>query len=105
MVRFSHESEQRSCGSGKRAYKMFAVVIQAVLLVGSLLWIGRCLWRLPGDILLIKEYASDRNWSEFWMESGLFCFFWGVSIVLFLVFVMPVVRIVITAVLAIANQV
>jgi len=83
---------------------MFGLVFHAIFLVFSLMWISRCLWRLPGDLLLIREYGRDKNWSECVLEIGIFIFVWGVSVVLFLLFVLPILHIFIKAGTAIFNS-
>ena len=78
-------------------YPNAIIVITAVLFLFSLAWIGKTLNHLPGDILQMKMDAQEKKWGEFYAGLVIFVFYWVGSVVLFFLFVRPVLQIFIRA--------
>ncbi|MFB3785078.1 MAG: hypothetical protein ACE15F_01775 [bacterium] len=73
------------------------VYLTAILFLFSLAWIGKTLNHLPGDILQMKLDAQEKKWGEFYSGLVVFVFYGLGSVVLFFLFVWPVVQIFIRA--------
>ncbi len=69
----------------------------------GILLVWHTIKRLPGDIIEMHYNYRTKNWSEFWVVTGIAGIYWGLSALVIWFFFVPIVPMIIRGLIGFIN--